>query len=499
MATFKITKTTTVAKLKKQFRDEFGGTLRVYDGRSEAPDTATLVSLGASAGTVDCGANRTVGKFIEAFRAERNLKVKVYTPDNWVAVLDGITLATVKEIPNGATKAKMESFVAYQREGGEAAAAGTDTDTETIVVPNQFKGIPLVDLDFKEYKMDYDDIMDLGSELEVPGAILIYAYDDDGDFVAEAWCGNSIYNLLDDDCLEFTNQYEGERLVKYFISKQMDTYGFHFDDLDESDECDQENIIYRIQGAITTALNHFVGGHRGSWELETPILVRAKFENHTDIFTTDNDGYFEGTWELDKEFPELVRLTLAGKNVREFPQIPLYCSILAQFDFDNLMTSEPDDIADMIKEGKKKRERYGGAIIWRITLENGERHEICIREKDIYKAVYLLQQEVRKFNCGIDSCDYAVVLIESKSFNPDGSDGDADKALEIIPQLFMRYARYDNLPEWNGEPCLFYCTHQSQRGNRTTYILQFNEEGEIIEEEVTTQEVEAKFGLGEKD
>ena len=116
MANFKITATTTVAELKEQFRGEFGGILRVYQGRSEAPEDATLVSLGGKVGELECRASRTVGKFIEAFQSELGLKVKVYTKDNWVSVLDGITLATVREIPKNARKAQMEQYLAYQRE-----------------------------------------------------------------------------------------------------------------------------------------------------------------------------------------------------------------------------------------------------------------------------------------------------------------------------------------------------------------------------------------------
>ncbi len=116
MATFKITPTTTVADLKEQFSNEVGGgVLRVYDGRSEAAEEATLVSLGAKEGELECRTSRTVGKFEEAFQDELNLKVKVYTPDNWVKVLDGITLAAAADLPKGMTKEKMEEFLSYQR------------------------------------------------------------------------------------------------------------------------------------------------------------------------------------------------------------------------------------------------------------------------------------------------------------------------------------------------------------------------------------------------
>lgn len=121
MAKFKITPTTTVAELKEQFRNEVGCVLRVYQGRSEAPDGATLVSLGAKEGELECRTSRTVGKFEEAFQNELNLKVKVYTKDNWVKVLDGITLAVAGQLPNGMTKAKMEEHLSYKRDEAEAA------------------------------------------------------------------------------------------------------------------------------------------------------------------------------------------------------------------------------------------------------------------------------------------------------------------------------------------------------------------------------------------
>lgn len=121
MAKFKITPKTTVAELKEQFRNEVGCVLRVYQGRSEAPDGATLVSLGAKEGELECRTSRTVGKFEEAFQNELNLKVKVYTKDNWVKVLDGITLATAGQLPNGMTKAKMEEHLSYKRDEEETA------------------------------------------------------------------------------------------------------------------------------------------------------------------------------------------------------------------------------------------------------------------------------------------------------------------------------------------------------------------------------------------
>lgn len=133
MAKFKITPTTTVAELKEQFRNEVGCVLRIYEGRSEASDEATLVSLGAKEGELECRTSRTVGKFEEAFQNDLNLKVKVYTKDNWVKVLDGITLAVAGQLPNGMTKAKMEEYLSYKREEKEEDVA-TETSSDEIDV-----------------------------------------------------------------------------------------------------------------------------------------------------------------------------------------------------------------------------------------------------------------------------------------------------------------------------------------------------------------------------
>ena len=111
MAKFNITQTTTVAELKSQFSQEIAGVLRIYEGRSEASEASTLVSLGSTPKKWECRTIRTVGSFEKAFQDEINLKVKVYTRDNWVKVLDDITLETASKLPNGMTKAKMEAYV----------------------------------------------------------------------------------------------------------------------------------------------------------------------------------------------------------------------------------------------------------------------------------------------------------------------------------------------------------------------------------------------------
>lgn len=119
-------KRTVVADLKAAFNARFGAKLRVYSGRSQAEESATLGELGlTNEGEFECRASLTVGSFIERMQSEHGLKVKVYTCDEWVAVLDGLTLERAGKVKKNAVKADMESMIAYQR---------TDDAVETAVV-----------------------------------------------------------------------------------------------------------------------------------------------------------------------------------------------------------------------------------------------------------------------------------------------------------------------------------------------------------------------------
>ncbi len=106
-----------VADVVAQFNARFGSVLRIYNGRSKAEDGDTLKALGLSKeGEMSCRGNLTVGSFIERMQNEFGLKVKVYTCDEWVAVLDGLTLEASGKVKKNAVKADMESMIAYRRE-----------------------------------------------------------------------------------------------------------------------------------------------------------------------------------------------------------------------------------------------------------------------------------------------------------------------------------------------------------------------------------------------
>ena len=120
---FVLKNSTKVSELKHAFNERFGSLLRVYEGRSQVDDAATLAEVGlTNEGTFECRGNLQVGTFITRMAEEHGLKVKVYTCDDWVAVLDGLTLTASGLVKKNATKADMETMLAGPSEG--AAASG---------------------------------------------------------------------------------------------------------------------------------------------------------------------------------------------------------------------------------------------------------------------------------------------------------------------------------------------------------------------------------------
>lgn len=118
MATFSLTNDVTVETLRKAFNEAFGAQLKLYNGNKVAAPTETLGTLGLSnEGSFECRSSLTVSSLIERMKNEYGLTVKVYTCDEWVAVLDGLTLESAGKVKKNAVKADMEDMIAYQRKG----------------------------------------------------------------------------------------------------------------------------------------------------------------------------------------------------------------------------------------------------------------------------------------------------------------------------------------------------------------------------------------------
>lgn len=132
MATLHLSKDTTVEALRNEFFDNFGAQLRMYNGNKKAEMSDNLGSLGLTQeGEFECRSSLTAGSFIERMAAEFGLKVKVYTCDEWVAVLDGLTLESAGKVKKNAVKADMESMIAYQHKP-EAAKSEEDEEDEDV-------------------------------------------------------------------------------------------------------------------------------------------------------------------------------------------------------------------------------------------------------------------------------------------------------------------------------------------------------------------------------
>ncbi|MDY5858390.1 MAG: hypothetical protein SPK09_04080 [Porphyromonas sp.] len=99
-----------VSTLCANFKEEFGGTLRVYQGRKRCTGGEKVGDLVTATGTYECRSSKTVGGFEKDLKEKFGLVVQVASVDDWVLALDEMTLSKLPEIPRQATKADMESL-----------------------------------------------------------------------------------------------------------------------------------------------------------------------------------------------------------------------------------------------------------------------------------------------------------------------------------------------------------------------------------------------------
>jgi hypothetical protein len=95
MTDFTITGRMKVKTLKADFKENFGSTLRVYNGQKFADDDATLASIrknDAKGGDVKINGNMLVGNFEKKILEEFGIKVQVADIENTKLISDSITL-----------------------------------------------------------------------------------------------------------------------------------------------------------------------------------------------------------------------------------------------------------------------------------------------------------------------------------------------------------------------------------------------------------------------
>lgn len=101
MAEISVSGRLTVGSLKKQFKNEFGLTLRVYYGAKFADEKATLASLrkegGSKGGDLKVSGNMQVGNFEKKFFEIYGIKIQVANPDDSKLISDSLTLSAASK------------------------------------------------------------------------------------------------------------------------------------------------------------------------------------------------------------------------------------------------------------------------------------------------------------------------------------------------------------------------------------------------------------------
>lgn len=101
-----------MSTLCTKFKEEFGGTLRVYNGNKCCDGSEKVADLVKTTGSYECRPSKTVGGFEQEMMKQFGLKVQIASADDWVLALDQMTLSKLPEIPKNATKAQMEELKA---------------------------------------------------------------------------------------------------------------------------------------------------------------------------------------------------------------------------------------------------------------------------------------------------------------------------------------------------------------------------------------------------
>ena len=215
MAELKISGRMSVKRLKENFKNEFGGTLRVYDGREKADDNATLASIRrnneAKGGELVCNGNKSVGNFEKDMLRVFGIKVQVATPDDWTLVLDGITLSRLKDIPEKTSKADMEHLVAYKRRAKEDESVDVEeTETSQEIDDIEENGgdlnddRPIFNFEFKtiDWELTEANIEKHRKEIDIYGVVVVLADDEENDecvrkVIAEVDVADGLYDAID--------------------------------------------------------------------------------------------------------------------------------------------------------------------------------------------------------------------------------------------------------------------------------------------------------------
>ena len=73
-----------VSTLCDRFKEEFGGTLRVYQGNKRLTGTEKVADIATATGAYECRGSKTVGGFEKDMLDKFGIKVQVASADDWV-------------------------------------------------------------------------------------------------------------------------------------------------------------------------------------------------------------------------------------------------------------------------------------------------------------------------------------------------------------------------------------------------------------------------------
>jgi len=95
MSTIKVTKSSSVKSIKKQFSEEFNCTIRIYNGNKFADDATKISELTKKEdfkGVLELGARSRVGNVEDYFKDEFGIKVQIANADDSKLAKNDLTL-----------------------------------------------------------------------------------------------------------------------------------------------------------------------------------------------------------------------------------------------------------------------------------------------------------------------------------------------------------------------------------------------------------------------
>lgn len=305
MAIIKFSKSTTVAEFKENFYNAFGVKLRIYgNGRSQMADDATLEDAGLTKETnIDIDKELRVCTLCANMKG-MGLKVKVYTCDDWVAVLDELTLAEASKVKKGAVKADMEMILANRV--GDAVTTNGNEVKKVARYANYIINI-LSDNSISVLKD--------GNVCGNTKATLREIADETGFVYEEDW----------------TTRQFGSKLVSYLNSNTKETPKMSHvhdedEDLDNEPRCEENNtrkderenqwLVSKIFASLAYAIAD-VDDNIDEEEIEMILGVASKFEEYDE--ETVKQGlmlekmrvvYYDSHTALAKQLPEEYRMNM---------------------------------------------------------------------------------------------------------------------------------------------------------------------------------------------